>query len=290
MSPVAFVTDSTVNMPPEMAAAYGIHVLPVYVIFGEESLKDYEEIPPEAFYRRLAEYKQATGKMPTTSQPPPDDFRRLYLALADQGYTDIISVHVTAKASGTCQSAEIAAQAVAEQVRVHVVDSESTSMQMGFMLLNGEEAVRQGGGVAEALAAIEATKARSCLYFTVTEVEHLAASGRTQGAETATQAAVQVKPVVGLLDGVPKAVATERTYRGALKRVLSLVQNRAQGAAVRRLAVVHGGIEAKAREWAPQAAAALGFAGEPLVVDFGPALAVHFGPGLLGVAVEWETA
>ncbi len=288
MSRIAFVTDTTVNMPPDLTQVYGIRVVPVYVIFGDESLKDYVEIPPEAFYRRLAEYKQATGNMPTTSQPSPEDFRQAYLDLAEQGYTDIISVHVTAKASGTCQSAQLAASIVKDKVRVHVVDSESTSMQMGFMLMEAVEAVRAGGGVKEALAAIESVKAKSCLYFTVTEVEHLTASGRTQGAEAAAQAAVQVKPVVGLLDGAPKAVATERTYRGALKRVLALVQKDAQGAPIRRLAVVHGGIEEKAIAWSKEAAETLGFEEEPLVVDFGPALAVHFGPGLLGLATQWE--
>ncbi len=284
---VAFVTDTTVNMPPEMAAAYGVTVVPVYVMFGETSLKDYEEIAPAEFYRRLQTFRQETGHMPTTSQPSPEDFRRVYARLADEGYTDVISVHVTAKASGTCQSAELAAQMVADRVRVHVVDSATTSMQMGFMLIEAAEAVRAGGGVDEALAAIEAVKAHSCLFFTVTEVEHLTASGRTQGAEAAAQAAVQVKPVVGLLEGVPKAVATERTYRGALKRVLALAQAAKGEAAVRRMAVVHGGIGDKARAWAPEAAAALGFDGEPLVVDFGPALAVHFGPGLLGVTIRW---
>jgi len=288
MSRIAFVTDTTANMPPELAEAYDIHVVPVYVIFGEESFKDYVEIPPAMFYQRLAEYKQETGNMPTTSQPSPEDLRQVYHALAEQGYTDIISVHVTAKASGTCQSAELAATMVADEVKVHVVDSTTASMQMGFMLLEAVEAVRAGGDVADALQAIENVKAKSCLYFTVTDVEHLTASGRTQGAEAAAQAAVQVKPIVGLLNGVPQAVATERTYRSALKRVLALTQEASQGAAIKRMAIVHGGIEEKARAWAPEAAEALGFQGEPIVTDFGPALAVHFGPGLLGLTVQWE--
>ena len=288
MPKIAFVTDSTVNMPEALVQAYGIHVVPVYVLFGEESLRDYVDISPEAFYKRLAQYKRETGNMPTTSQPSPEDFRQVYEALAGQGYTDILSVHLTAKASGTYQSAKLAASMVAGQVRVHVVDTETVSMAMGFMLIAAIEAVRAGGGVSEAIAAIEALKPKTCLYFTITEVEHLAASGRTQGAETAMQAAVQVKPVIGLLDGVPKAIATERTYRAALRRVLGFVQEAAQGAPIKRLAVVNGGIPEKANAWAKEAAEALGFRGAPIVTDFGPALAVHFGPGLLGLAAQWE--
>lgn len=286
MPRVALVTDTTCNLPPDLVARYQVRVVPVYVIFGDRSYKDFVELPPETFYRRLAEYKQQTGKMPTTSQPTPEDFRQVYAELAQAGYEDIISIHVTAKSSGTCQSAQMAAGMI-EGARVHVVDSGTTSMHMGFMLLEAAETLAQGGSVQEALAAVERVKAHSCLFFTVTEVEHLAASGRTEGAERVTQAAIQVKPIIGVIDGVPKAVATERTQKAALRRVLSLVQERMGQARPRRLAVVHGNIPDQAQAFARQAQEALGFDGEPYVVDFGPALAVHFGSGLLGVAAQW---
>ena len=105
MSRVAFVTDTTCNLPDELVQQYGITVVPIYVTFGTESYKDYVEMPPDEFYRRLAEFKAAGLGMPKTSQPSPEDFRAVYAALAEQGYSDIISIHVTAKSSGTCQSA-----------------------------------------------------------------------------------------------------------------------------------------------------------------------------------------
>jgi DegV family protein with EDD domain len=288
MSKIAFVTDSTCNMPEEMIRENGITVVPIYVLFGEESYKEYEEMPPGEFYRRLGEYRASGKGMPTSSQPTPEDFRAAYSLLAGQGYTDIISIHVTAKSSGTCQSAELASEMLDEPVNVHVVDSETTSMQMGFMLLAAIQAVKSGGGVDEALAAIDRVKAHSGLYFTVTDLEHLSASGRTEGHEKATEAVVSVKPVVAVLGGVPKAVGTERTQRSALQKVLDLAKERVGTGQVKNLAIVNGNIEDKAENWAPGAASALGFSGDPYVVDFGPALAVHFGPGLLGVAFEWE--
>src|SRR5512145_687446 len=109
MPHIAFVTDSTCNMPDDLVRQHGITVVPVYVIFGESSYKDYVDLPPAEFYRRLAEYKAAGKGMPTTSQPTPHDFRSAYTALAERGATDIISIHVTAKSSGTCQSAQLAA-------------------------------------------------------------------------------------------------------------------------------------------------------------------------------------
>lgn len=287
MSRIAFVTDSSANLPQELAQRHNITVVPVYVIFGEQSFKDYVEISPPDFYRRLAERKASGQEMPKTSQPPPEDFRAVYAALAEQGYTDIISVHVSAKASGTCRSAEMAKE-LASNVNIHVVDSATTSMHMSFMTLAAAEAVDKGGGVAEALAAIEQVKAHSCIHFTVTEVEHLAASGRTEGREKATEAEISVKPIVSVIEGVPKAVGTERTQRAALEKVLELTRQRMGEGRVKRMAVVNGNIADKADQWATQAAEVLGFKGQPYVVDFGPALAVHFGPGLLGVAIEWE--
>ena len=286
MSRIAFVTDSTCNLPDELAQKHKITVVPLYVVFGDQSYKDYVEMSPPAFYQELREQRAAGKGMPTTSQPTPEDFRVVYSQLAEHGYTDIISIHVTAKSSGTCQSAELANNMVSG-VNVHVVDSASASMHMGFMLLEAIETAAKGGSVEQALAAIERVKAHSCLYFTVTDVEHLAASGRTEGHKKATEAAVTVKPVISVIEGVPKAVGTERTQRAALQKVLELTKQKMGSAQPKRLAIVNGNIADKATDWSSEAAKTLGFDGQPYVVDFGPALAVHFGPGLLGVTVQW---
>lgn len=287
MSKIAFVTDTTCNLPDELAQDLGVAIVPVYVIFGDESYKDYVEMSPEDFYSRLADYRAAGQGMPTTSQPTPEDFRVAYTDLAEQGNTDIISIHVTAKSSGTCQSAELA-KAMLEGVNVHVVDSATTSMHMGFMLMEAIQAVKDGGGVEAALAAIEEVKANSCLVFGVTDLAHLSSSGRTEGHEKATESALAVKPMVSVIDGVPKALGTERTSKALLKKVLEYAQDQKGAASIKRLAVVYGNIPAEAEGWADEAAAALGYEGDPYLVDFGPALAVHFGPGLLGVAAQWE--
>jgi DegV family protein with EDD domain len=288
MSKIAFVTDTTCNLPEALKEKHNIIVVPVYVVFGEESFKDYEEMPPAEFYRRLGEYRASGKGMPTSSQPTPEDFRKVYSSLAQQGYTDIISIHVTAKSSGTCQSAELASSMLTEEVKVHVVDSASTSMHMGFMLLDAIGTANNGGSAEEALEAIDRAKANSCIYFTVTDIEMLAASGRTEGHEKAAEAAVSVKPVISVIDGVPKAVGTERTQRAALQRVLALTRQHMADGKPKRMAIVNGNIADKAGQWALEAAKELSFAGEPYIVDFGPALAVHFGPGLLGVTVQWE--
>ena len=283
MSRVRLMTDTTSNMPPAWAERYGITVVPVYVIFGEESFKDYVELPPEAFYRRLAE----ASEMPKTSQPTPADFAQAYEAAKAAGADTVIGVYVTAKASGTCTSAQMAADMV-EGLTVHVVDSATTSLPMSWMLVEAAKALEAGGTVEDALAAIEQVKANNALVFTVTEVEHLAHSGRTVGAERVTQGPVKMKPVVSIEDGVPKAVATARTQKAALNKVIDLVRERLGGRRLKGLGVVHGNIPDQAQAFAQQVKDAFGYEGEVVVVDFGPALAVHFGPGLLGIAAYWE--
>ena len=286
MSRIAFVTDTTCNMPDALIQRNDISIVPVYVIFGDQSFKDYIELKPVDFYKRLAEYKASGKGMPTTSQPTPEDFRLCYTSLAEQGFTDIISIHVTAKSSGTCHSAELANTMVPE-VNVHVVDSTSTSMHMSFMLLEAIETVNKGGDVADALEAIERVKSHSCMHFTVTDLEHLSSSGRTENHQKATEAPISVKPVVSITDGVPKAVGVERTQHLALEKVLNLARDQMGEAKPLRLGIVNGNIQEKASKWADEVRTRLGFTGEPYIVDFGPALAVHFGPGLLGVTVQW---
>ncbi len=283
MAYVQLMTDTTSNMPQAWVQRYNINVVPVYVIFGETSYKDYVELPPAEFYRRLAD----APEMPKTSQPTPADFAQAYEKARAAGAHTVIGVYVTAKASGTCTSAQMAAEMV-DGLTVHVVDSGTTSLPMSWMLVEAAEVLAQGGGVEDALAAIERVKANNALVFTVTEVEHLAHSGRTVGAERVTQAAVKMKPVVSIEDGLPKAVATARTQKAALNKVIELMQERVGGRPLKGLGVVHGNIPEQAQAFAQQVRETFGYTGEVVIVDFGPALAVHFGPGLLGVAAYWE--
>lgn len=175
-------------MPDRIVEDWGLAVAPVYVLFGNESLKDEGEQSVAEFYRRLA----AADELPTTSQPTPADIAAIYRRLAEEGATDIISIHVTARSSGTCSSAELAKGMLAdEDVNIHVVDSESTSLHMAFMLCEAMAVVEAGGNAADALAAIEQVKAHSNMFFTVTRVEHLERSGRTHGAERAVMPVIR---------------------------------------------------------------------------------------------------
>ncbi len=288
MPDIALVTDSTANLPDELVKRYDVTVVPLYVLFGGKAQKDYVELPPAEFYRRLAEVKAAGGDLPKTSQPTPVDFEATYRACAQKGAKDIISLHVAAKMSGTLNSAQIAGQMVSEQARVHVVDSTTISMQMSYMLIEAAEAIRRGGGVPEALEAIDKVKANSCTYFTVTQVEHIEASGRVEGADKVAEAEIQVRPVIGIFDGQAKVVSPERTQRAAIEKVIELTCSRMRGLRLKGVSVVHTNAPDRAEALKARVAAELGHSGEVPVVEFGPVLAVHVGPGVVGLVAYGE--
>ncbi len=284
MSNIRFVSDSTINLSDQVVEDWGLSIAPVYVLFGNESMKDSGEQSVAEFYRRLA----AADELPTSSQPTPADIAAIYRRLAREGATDIISIHVTARSSGTCNSAELAKGMLAdEDVDIHVVDSESTSLHMAFMLREAMDVAEAGGSAADALAAIDHVKANSDMFFTVTRVEHLERSGRTHGAEQAIQATVKVQPVITIAEGVPKAIEQVRTRRAGFNRVIALMQEASGGKPIRRLGIVHGNVLHFAEQLADMAADAFSFPREQIMIgDFGPGLTVHFGPGLLGITAQ----
>ncbi len=197
-------------------------------------------------------------------------------------------MHVASKMSGTLNSAQIAGELVGQQARVHVVDSTTISMQISYMLVQAAEAIRRGGGIQEALDAVERVKANSCTYFTVTEVEHIEASGRVEGAAQVAEAKIQVRPVIGIFDGQAKVVSPERTQRAALDKVVELTCNRLQGLKLQAVSVVHTNVPDRAEALKARVQAELGYDGEVRVVDFGPVLGVHVGPGAVGLAAYGE--
>ena len=234
MSNLALVTDSTANMPDELIRRYDIAIVPLYVRFGDTVLKDYVQLPPAEFYKRLAEVKAAGGELPKTSQPTPADFESIYRAGISGGAKEFLSVHVASKMSGTLNSAQVAGEQVGPEAQVHVVDSATLSMQMGYMLIQAAEAIQSGGGMQAALDAVARVKANSCTYFTVTEVEHIEASGRVEGADKMAEAEITVRPVIGIFDGQAKVVSAERTQRAATEHVIELTRRRLEGAPAQR--------------------------------------------------------
>jgi len=128
----------------------------------------------------------------------------------------------------------------------------------------------------------------SSTFFTVTDVEHIEASGRVEGAAKVAEAEITVRPVIGVVDGQAKVLSPERTQRAAIEKVIELTRSRFQGLELKGVTVVHTNAPDRAEALKARVPAELGYQGQIFTVDMGPVLAVHVGPGVVGLAAYGE--
>ncbi|MGD1992706.1 MAG: DegV family protein [Anaerolineae bacterium] len=277
---VAIVTDSTCDIPPELVKEYGITIVPLYVLWGEEQLVDGQDIDTATFYARLPE----DPHHPSTSQPTPTDFVRVF---EDIQARDIIVITVSKELSGTHASASQARQQVGK--RCHVVDSRSLSMGLGWQVLAAARAREQGAGVEGMIAAAERVRRMSSLILTVDTLEYLHRGGRIGAAAKFLGSVVQLKPllVVNHDTGVLEPVGRVRTRKRALGRLLEETFERVDPGKPTRVAIIHGAaaegaqalLEGVERICEPR---------EVITSAITPVLGVHGGPGVVGLCAYNE--
>ena len=274
--PVRVVTDSTADLPPDVAQALGITVVPVLVRFGDEVFRDGVDLSSEEFFERLSH----STELPKTSQPPVGSFQEVYERLAWEADA-IVSVHVSSKLSGTVSAAAMAAQMLGERCRVEVVDSLSVSMGLGFGAMAAAQ-VAQAGGTAEAAAAAARGVAQRHTFVTMLEsLEYLRKGGRIGRATAFLGSMLHVRPLLTLVEGEAHPLGRERTRAKALDRMFEHCVSRD---GISRVAVMHTTCPEDAVALADRARERLPHA-ELHVTRVGPALGVYGGPGTMGMVV-----
>lgn len=273
---IKIVTDSTCDLPADLIRQHAIQVVPVHIQFGDETYQDRVTIDAELFYRRIGEL----GRLPQTSQPSPQDFVQTYQSLVSQADA-ILSIHLSSKLSGTFHSAEMAAQLVADQIKVHVFDSWGGSGSLGFMCLEAARMIEANRTLDEVWRRLEAIRERVNIFFTVADLEFARMSGRIGRLQSVLTALLDVKPVISVEQGAMDVIERVRSRQRALDRLIELLRSRVGQARV-NVAVIHA--------QAPQEAQALlerirreFDCAETFVNDLALGVAVHLGPGTLGV-------
>src|SRR5579864_7199473 len=183
---VAIVTDSTADLPPQLAKSRGISVVPLTLHFDGRSLLDGVDITPTEFYRRLP----AATIHPTTSQPSPGRFAEMYSALLAD-HTDVVSIHISEKLSGTYESARQGA-AMTDPGRVRVIDSQVVSMSLGLVALAASTLAAQDNDGAEIEKRVLAMRDKVQTYFSVATLEFLRRDGRIGRASALLGSGLQV--------------------------------------------------------------------------------------------------
>ncbi|MBI5932072.1 MAG: DegV family protein [Chloroflexi bacterium] len=279
MSKTAIVTDSTSWIPKDLLAKYNITVAPQVLIWGEQTLNDGVDIQPKEFYERIKTAKV----MATTSQVPIVTMQAIFSDLLEKGF-DVLGVFISSKLSGTMQSAMQGREALsAGRDKVYLVDSESTAMAMGFQALAAARAVEDGASVTEAMAVAVKAREHTGVFFAVDTLEFLHRGGRIGGAQRFIGTALNMKPVLAVLDGRVEAVERIRTKSKAMDRVLELVAEKTKGKSPIHLASLHANAAEEARALLDRATKQLG-AVESIFTEVSPVVGNHAGPGTVGLA------
>jgi hypothetical protein len=282
---VAIVTDSTCDLPDGMLDDLNVAVVPVRVYFGSENYLDKVTLTPAEFYARFA----VTDEPPKTSQPPPADFTQVYRYVAAHA-AKVISIHLSKAVSGTYQAAIVGSRPI-ENTQFEHINSRNASVGLGLVVRAAAEAVAAGKPFEEVVRIAREATDRVTVYIAVPTLEHLVRGGRVPPMKGFIAKLFGLLPVLTLTKkGAAEAVARARGFEPALKKMMDLLfaaaetGNGSSAPRERRFGVAHCDASELAerlareiRERYPES--------DVMIVECGPALGAHGGPGAVAVAV-----
>ncbi|WP_456277621.1 DegV family protein [Bacillus sp. AK128] len=272
----AVVTDSTSYIPKELREKWNIHMLPLNVVFGNESYQEEVEISTEDFYEKVSR----GGELPKTSQPAIGLCVKLYTELS-RDYDAVISIHLSSGISGTFQGA-IAAGNMVEDLKVFAYDSEISAMPQGFYVLEAARLAEEGKEPAEIIARLDEMKKSLRAYFMVDDLSHLQRGGRLSSAQAFVGSLLQVKPVLHFEDKKIVPFEKIRTRKKALKRIFELIGEDAKDGQPILATLIHANRVEEANELKAELEASYTNV-EVIVSHFGPVIGTHLGEGAIGL-------
>jgi DegV family protein with EDD domain len=271
----AVVLDSTADFPEAQGRFPNWRIVPLYVRFGDESFRDYEELSPSDFYARL----RTAPELPTTSQPTPGDFSAVYEGLA--GFERIYSLHISGRLSGTFESARTAAEQL-EGDRVRIVDSETASAAIAMLALAIQRRLERGTTDEEIAGVVERFRREAGLLFTVDTLEYLARGGRIGKARAMAGTLLHIKPILSLKGGEVEPVKRVRGNAKAFAEFVAAFRASSRDEPGLRVGIAHADAPDRADALVQMVHRERPQAEIELVVSLGPVLGTHAGPGTIG--------
>ena len=272
----AIVTDSTAYIPAEIRAKHDIHMIPLNVIFGNESYQEEVEIKVDHFYEEVKNSRD----LPSTSQPAIGEFVALYEKLA-KDYDAVVSIHLSSGISGTYQGA-LAAGDMVDDIQVLTYDSEISCMIQGFYVLEAAEMAAEGKTPEQIIERLNMIKESDRAYFMVDDLSHLQRGGRLSSAQAILGSLLQVKPLLHFVDTKIVPFEKIRTRKKAMKRIHDLFDEDASQQVPMRAVVIHANREAEAEEMKKELEQKYPHI-EFFLSYFGPVIGTHLGEGALGL-------
>jgi len=278
---VRIVTDSSCDLPEEIATDLGIVIVPLSIRFGDEEFIDREDLTPAEFWTRCVN----SPNLPETAAPAPGLFEAAYRSLAGEGATGVVVLNLAADLSATMQSAELAARTIAEDdsldVDVRVVDSRTATIGLGTIVVACAKAARDGATVDEIEQLAGVLAARTRVFGTLDTLENLKKGGRIGNAKALLATALSIKPMIEIADGQVEEAGKQRTRSKALRHLISKLQS--YGGEIDNLAIMHADCS-DVDVFVDMVKAE--YDGEIIVGDIGPVVGAHAGRGTIGFAFQ----
>ena len=278
---IAVVTDSTSDLPHELAEEHGIRIIPQVLIMGTKTWRDGVDIDPPAFYELL----QTSPDFPASSQPSVADFREAFEELAKDA-DGIAAILVSDELSGTINSARMAKESLPD-VPIEIVDTRSVSAQLGFIAIAAARAAAAGADLQTVADTARAMIGKVGVYFVVDTLEYLHRGGRIGAAARLFGTALNLKPLLAIKDGMVHPVTKVRSRRKALATLFQLLDEELAGKEGIHMAVLHVAAPEEAARLADQLVERF-HPVEMLHTECGPVVGTHAGPGTVGVVYYSE--
>jgi DegV family protein with EDD domain len=281
MTKVSVVTDSSAYLPEEYIERYGIHVVPLNLIWQGNTYRDGIDMQASEFYRQLA----VSNDMASTSQTNVFTYEQLFRELLGKGHS-ILVLPISAGLSACMQSA-LEAKSYFPGAPIEVMDTRLVSMALSFQVLAAARAAEAGADLAGCKAAAQAAYSRIGVYFTVETLKYLYKGGRIGGAKHLFGTALKIRPVMEIRDGKIELVESVVTNRKAVRRMVELVEQKIKGSERVYISVFHAGAEQAATELLAEVSQRFN-AVESILSQISPVVGAHTGPGTLSIAYMTE--
>ncbi len=279
---VHIITDTTAGLPAAVARTYDIPVIPQVIHFGSESFLEGVDLDNVHFMQRLRQARE----LPKTAAPPPELFIEAFQRLTPLG-EPILCMHPSAELSGTVRSA-LTAKVEFPAADIRVIDTRLIGSPLATLVTLAAEWAKAGMDASSIVERIHIMIPHCHIYFVVATLEYLARGGRIGGATALLGSVMQIKPILALKDGKIDVLERERTQKRAMTRVTELVYERIARDGSGYPSVMHAAEPERAHLLADELRAHLGVPDVP-ILDVPPAIVVHGGPGILGVAFFSQT-
>ena len=285
MSNVAVLTDSTASIPEDMLAELNIHTVAYYIHRGQEVLRDLVSIQRQEFLNWLT----TARVLPTTASPGPGDYLEAYRRLVRKGSREIISIHMTSKGSGAFQAASVAQSMLKDEqpdISIEVVDTRNVSLCQGWLTIEAARAALVGLKLDEIAQRVRQLIPSTHMLQTADTLKYLYMGGRIGMAKRLVGSLLNIKPLIGMEDGVIVPLGQARSHGQIHQMMLDRVEE-AVGKGKVKLAYVHAGALQEVEKIRQLLESRLDVV-ESFIAELSPALAVHTGPGTAGLCFLTE--